>query len=184
MEGIDEQQINSQRADSIYRPPIMDASILKYRLDTGSTLDAIQVYLEGKIEYTSSDKKGNLELNTRRLSQPKANQEGIHGIMAFVRSIISAPVVMGNFVDLARYDSYIYETHISLATMVAVNAPSWEIKDEDMEPITDTIMLLIQPFLSRLIFNKERDSYMGTMQTAETVVQQSGGLFSAFRRRK
>ena len=163
---------------------MQEASILKYRLDTKSTLDNLQVYLEGKVDYGGMSQNGELLVETKKLSKAKANQEGIHGIMAWVRSLISAPTVMGNFVDMNRYDTFIYEAHGSIATMLAVNAPDWEILDGDLEPICDTIMLLVQAFMSRLIQNKERESYMGNMQTMETVVQpQRGGIFSRFGRR-
>lgn len=183
MDG-EEQEASNTRANSVYRPQMVDASIMKYRLDTKPTLDAIQVYLEGSVEFSGVDESGNPQIMRHKLSEPRMSQEGIHSVMSKVRAIISAPVVQGNFVDMGRYDNYVKEANEAIAWALGVNATLWEIKDEDLEPICDTIMLLIQPFLSRLIFNKERDGYMGTMMTSETTVQkESGGLFSKLRRR-
>jgi len=184
-EGEQQQVPQQTNARSIFNAAV-DPSILKYRLDTSKTLDSIQVYLEGRTFYRDVDKDGNPYIAENRMSEPKANQEGIHSIMNFLRSTISSPVVQGNFVDTGRYDRWVYEAHGAITFMLAVNADDWAIRDEDLEPINDTIMLLLQAFASRLLFNKERDGYSATMQTQETVVQQQrgGSLLGMFRRGK
>lgn len=161
-----------------YRPQIQEATILKYRLDTEAVLSAIRTYLEGISKETvyAKDEKGQLKAYEQFVSNPKANPEGIHALMSFMQSCVNSPAVQGNFTTEGRYDFYIYEVNVSLVKMIVINCPAWEIADEDIEPICDFIMQLIIPFMSRLINNKERESYMGSLQSQETITKDRGGI--------
>lgn len=159
-----------------YRPQIQEATILKYRLDTATVLAAIQTYLEGKTTLFEKGEDGQLQAYVQEISAPKANAEGIHALMSFLQSVVNAPAVQGNFTTESRYDFFIYEVNVSLVKMVVINCPAWEIQDEDIEPICDFIMQLIIPFASRLIANKERESYMGSLQSQETITKDRGGI--------
>ena len=55
-----------------------------------------------------------------------------------------------------------------MAQIIEVNTPRWEIHDEDREMIMVTIMQTLKAFLSRLIENKERESYVPTIRSVET----------------
>ena len=48
------------------------------------------------------------------------------------------------------------------------NLYNWGIEEDNYGQICNTIMNLMQPFVSRLINNKERDSYAQSIRVAES----------------
>ena len=49
-----------------------------------------------------------------------------------------------------------------------INLERWEIDPDDYNVLIDNLMLMLIPFLSRLIKNKERESLTETVGTIET----------------
>ena len=96
----------------------------------------------------------------------KANDSGVQSILSYVTAIINPQVVQGNF-DTEQYQNYIYEIHVNITTNVVVNCYNWEIADEDIDNIVDFIMAVVQPFVSRLVENKERESYESSLKYGE-----------------
>jgi hypothetical protein len=130
------------------------------------------------------DKEGNIQTQLIITGLPKANDEGIRSMLNWIAGTINPSMVQGNFPIAGnegyspKYEAYIEEYHIELITMLVTNAPDWEILDNELDGITAFIMLMVIPFFSRLIGNKERDSYGETMRTIESqsLQSKSGGL--------
>jgi hypothetical protein len=55
-----------------------------------------------------------------------------------------------------------------LTKMIVINLYSWDVRTQDAESIIDFIMNLIEPFLSRLVDNKERESYASSLRVSES----------------
>jgi hypothetical protein len=71
----------------------------------------------------------------------------------------------------------------NLSCNIMINLDRWDIDENDYDHITDSIISSIQMFVSRLIDNKERDSYNATMRSVEnnTVDNGSKGIFGLMR---
>lgn len=145
----------------------VNANALRMRLDTNPLIERIEVFLRGSYNITVQNDQGLLVNQKVIVGEPKANDIGVQSIMNFVSSIINPHVVQGNF-DREMYEEYIRETNINLACNTVCNCTKWGIDDSDLKPIIDFIMGLIIPFTSRLINNKERESYTNTIKTMES----------------
>ena len=158
-----------------------DASALKVRLDTDYVLERVRICLSGEISSVVYDDKGKPYIQSRIIAKKMCNNDGMQWLQNYVENIINSQTVQGNF-TLEQYENYIAEVHDGLILNVMNNLNNWEISEDDYENIIDTIMNLVQPFISRLIDNKERGSYAETMAIKESnVIQQDigkKGLFS------
>jgi hypothetical protein len=135
------------------------ADVLQIRLNSDYVLKRIKIYLSGYIETGfHNPKTGEYEIKTEKLTDPKANAIGQQEILNLVENIVNPVTVQGNFKE-KHYYQYIKEAHLALAYDLMKNLYKWGIDEDDYEPIINKIMLLIQPFMSRLIDNKERESY-------------------------
>jgi hypothetical protein len=161
-----------------------DTSVLKVRLESETVLERVRIFLTGEISTVVYDDKGKPFINVRMIAEKKCNDEGTQWILNYVENIINPSTVQGNF-KFEQYETYIAECHDGLILNLMTNLTNWGINEDNYEAIIDTIMNLIQPFISRLIDNKERESYIATMQIREsnTIEQNNerGGLFSKFR---
>lgn len=133
-------------------------TFLQMRIDTSIVLDRIKEYLSGyRIVYVT-DKDGSTIPRKDKYGESLANDVGIGALMAMVEFRVNPQTVSGNF-DLDFYKKYLADTHRDLAWSVVQNSPAWGVKDENLRMIINTIMGMIIPFISRLVDNKERESY-------------------------
>lgn len=155
------------------------APSLKIRLDTSDLRENIEMYLKGEYIATVRDDTGRIFDVRQKTGNAKANDKGIHALLNFVTSIINPSVVQGNFPSdkegqSLMFNTYIEEVNINLITMIEVNLYEWEIFEEEVEEICDTIMQLVIPYMTRLIDNKERESYDNTMKHIESNTVKEG----------
>jgi len=161
-------------------------SALLIRLDTSKLLEDLEMYLTGQILVVSSI-DGQFVQKREQKAKPKANPEGIHGILAWVQSCINNQIVQGNFCKYEDYERYIYHMRKDFATDLMLKVPEWDIDDTDYPFIIDFVMNMAETFLTRLIGNKERESYTQTMRVHESNTvskEDSGGIkiFGNYRR--
>lgn len=154
------------------------SSVLKVRLDTAPILERIEIYLTGKIQTVVYDKDGKPYLKNKVISEPKANEQGIHWILNFVSNIINPATVQGNWLKEEMYYNYMFKIHSSLIYNLMKNMYVWGIKEYDYEPIIDTIMGIIEPFMTRPLGNKERESYGGLKVIESSTMEQKNRGFS------
>lgn len=156
------------------------ANILATRLDTKPILDQIESYLRGEMLYESVE--NGMPTYTRvTIGKPKCNQIGIQTIMAYAQSIINSAVVQGNI----KQDIWLqrnYWHRMELATAIVGNCEKFDIHDDDLNLLIDYVAFMIYFFTSRLIDNKERESYANYTQSQITQVRDnsSGGWLSGF----
>jgi hypothetical protein len=154
------------------------ANILATRLDTKPILDQIESYLRGEM-IVETVENGMPAYNRVKIGDPKCNQLGIQTIMAYAQSIINSAVVQGNI----KQDIWLqrnYWHRMELATAIVGSSEKFEIDDDDLNLMIDKVAFLIYFFTSRLIDNKERESYANYTQSQVTQIRdtQSGGWLS------
>lgn len=142
-------------------------SALQIRLGTREIIEDIELFLRGAKVIVIDDGEGNIISKRVNMGFQKANDKGIQAVLNYVSMIINPQVVQGNF-NQEFYEYFIYEKNIELSEMLIDNLYNWDINEDDLNPITDTIMNMVIPFLSRTINNKERDSYANTIRTVES----------------
>lgn len=152
-------------------------SVIEIRLRTEEILQKIEDFLRAERPVIKETSSGPVVVK-EVFGRPKANDKGIQSILSFVTILFNPAVVQGNFEKL-DYTDFLMDTHESLATQMIVNLEEWGIVEEEYESIVDEIMFAIRPFISRLIDNKERESYSETLKSIENnTVQQRTGLFN------
>lgn len=165
------------------------AQAIQIRLgETDALIDQLEIFLSAsRINYVT-DENGEIKEIRTKMGERKANPEGIFSILAALRTIINPHVVQGNFImdnpsHSTTYEKYIRSKRIELTRMMMINQYKWEIRDKDMGSIIDTLMSVIEPFMSRLMDNKERESYESTMRHVETNnTRDQGGPLNIFKR--
>lgn len=155
----------------------VNESSLQIRLDTSKLIEDIQMYLEGK-EWVI-ETKNNQNVPVKKLiaeCKPKANSEGVNGLMFRIKSLMNQATVMGNFTE-DLFKNRLSEMRKSLARDLVINMQAWGINENDLFLICDGIMDTMWAFMSRLINNEERKSLSPgsrVEQTGET--KYPGGL--------
>lgn len=164
------------QADNIIKSsfcnPSSDPNILKLRLDTSDLLERIEFFLRGCRDFYSKNETGEIVQKKILSGKPKANEDGVQALLNWLSATINACVVQGYFPEdkagVSRaYDRYIMEYHLALTEMIIKNIYEWDIKDFEIDGVISFIMLLVQPFFSRLIGNRERESYSQSLRSEE-----------------
>jgi len=156
----------------------VNSTALELRLQTDQIIERIDSFLRGSTTLTVQDAEGKITNKEIKTGTKLLNKVGVAHIVNYVSSIINSAVVQGNYSeDWYRFN--LEKTHKNLAFIIAVNTPTWEIIPTARHSIMSFIMEIVKPFLSRLIDNKERESYAQTIKSSENVTHnQQGGLFT------
>jgi len=155
---------------------VMNASALQIRLDTSKILEDFEQFLRGEYITLSTDYKTQQIIRRRiKVGRPKANDLGVQSLLNYLSLIINAQTVQGNFTE-EYYIDYLIKVHVDLISAVVENSHLWDIRTEDFNIIVDSMMNMIEPFMSRLLFNKERDSYGMQTRDSNTIVPQKKGI--------
>lgn len=172
----EEQEIQVQNFNN---EDFMNAGIMQLRLDPDPTLQKFQLLLTGQQIVIKQEQDGTYSEVAQQISKPKANEEGIHTIMFFVRNVVNTQTVQGNF-DEDRYNAYIVEAHSDFAELIFNNMDDFEMTTKAGNDICNAFTKIIIPYMSRTLHNKERDSYAQTNKTLETInnAKQKLGLFA------
>lgn len=156
------------------------ASALQVRLDSSQIIENVELFLRGTKLVVEQDPTTN-KITTKRLplGKAKANDIGVQSVLNWIQLILNPQIVQGNFpVDSpahsTMYEDYIYYARIDFTEMLIINCYDWEICDNDINVIVDSIMNAVEPFMTRLIDNKERESYDSTLRHVETSSTKEG----------
>ena len=155
---------------------------LQIRLNPTKIIQDLELFLRGSKTILTVDDEGNRIVKKISIGRRRANEIGIQAIVSFVTSIVNSQTVQGNYSE-ERYNEYVADARISITEAMVINVYEWELKEEEVELIIDTIMQLVEPFMSRPINNKERDSYSSSIRTVESNNiggGNQGGLLSKF----
>jgi hypothetical protein len=158
-----------------------DFYALNLRLNPDPLLARTEMYLRGaKIEYIETPQ--GIQGRKVNIGVPLANNFGVQQILNRIGSIINPQVVQGNFPSddtgySFEYEYYIREVRYSIAEFLFINLDNFEIDEAQYEGICDFIMDIVIPFMSRLIDNKERDSYGKVSETnSSNTVRAKNGI--------
>lgn len=146
------------------------ANVLAIRLNPEETLEKIELGLRG-IQYKESyDSKGNLKIKEIKVGEPLANDEGINEIMYFLRSIFDNQVVQGNLEGGDQYTEIVKNTHLDLNDKCFFFSEDLGINLRSHHTILTTIPRKAELYLTRLLKNKERESY-GNIEYRESRIE-------------
>lgn len=161
---------------------IQNYNLLQIRLDPSNLINEIKMFLNAEIEIVNTDAEGNFSRSIIEVGVPKANKQGIASILNWIQMVINPQVVQGNFPTdkhgkSEMYEMFIEEFQKDLGDMIYINMYDYDIKETEAQSIIDSIMNLIKPFMTRLINNKERESYGDTFkEIISQVPQKNKGL--------
>ena len=159
--------------------PSMDSNTLMFRLNTQPLMDDIEVFLRGQRIVMEEDKNGRIISMVKTIGKPLVNNEGVQGILSYISMIINPHTVQGNYKE-ERWENEVMNIRKELAYLLTLNTVKWNMNTYNRAIISDSIMNLIKPFMSRLIANKERESYGQTMQRVESSVVGRKGIVDSF----
>ena len=152
------------------------ASALQIRLDTDKLLQQIEMFLKGEQYGMRVLKNGDTVVEKQKISVRRCNEVGVQQLMAMISGVINPQVVQGNFSE-DQYSNFIYNFNLDILEVIHMNMYEWGISENDLIPIEMFVMNLVEPFMSRLIGNKERDSYGQSLKAIETnAVREKGGI--------
>jgi hypothetical protein len=159
----------------------VNPGVIQIRLDTSQIMIDFADSLRGEQVVAFYDTKTRTTDYKRvKVGERLVNEAGIQSLTMFLRKIVSSHGVQGNWTPV-YFENFICESDKNLSVNIMVNREKWEIDLSDYNNICDSIIALVQQFASRLIDNKERESYGSTIRTSESVVQQPAkGGFNLF----
>lgn len=168
------QQMQQQGSATLYsNQQYVNEGVVKLRIDAAPTLEKIQTYLKGKVTTYYRDQDGRLCKEDIQHGEPKVNDEGFQDLMNFMENILNPMTVQGNF-DQERLSNYLKDCHDDLNKMIFCNAPAWAIKAKHQPTLTDSLMKFIEPYMTRLLNNLERESYAQTIKSSESSTVEQG----------
>jgi len=147
---------------------------VEIRLNIQKLITSIEIFLRGGKTVFVYDENKKLQEEYIPSGIKKCNDLGVQTLLNWITGTVNAQVVQGNFIINTKtgksddYDNYIEEYNKELANLVILNIYDWDMNESDAEGVINFIMLLIIPFMTRLIDNKERESYYQTMRSVET----------------
>ena len=166
--------IEKENTTAFEQKQISDVNLLEIRLNTERLLEDIKMFLSGKIvTYYIDENTGRYEKKVENIAEPKANNVGIHELLYFIKGTVNEQTVQGNFTDEQRYEQYVYLFHIQLLEHIWNNMHNWGIQEDNLGVICTQIMNTVELFVTRLLFNKERESYGGLRYVESNTVQQN-----------
>jgi hypothetical protein len=147
---------------------------IEIRLDTQKLIEKIEIFLRGGKTIYVYDKDEKLHKEYIESGIKKCNDLGVQTLLNWITGTINAQIVQGNFMlnkktgESDIYNDYIEEYNKELASQVILNLYDWDMSESDAEGVINFIMLVIIPFMTRLIDNKERESYGQSMRSVES----------------
>jgi len=153
---------------------VTNPSFIEARIDTQSVVSKIKNYLAGYTKFTTPEG----EEKVIKIGESLCNDQGVYGIISAIEMRVNSQTVQGNFMR-DDYEQYKFDTRRELVRSIVINAKRWDVRGSNIQKIVDDIMGLVIPFMSRLINNKERESYSQQFQSREVINQsEKGGVFN------
>lgn len=153
-----------QYQQGIYNTQQLDSNFLELRLQTSKVIKQAEDFLSAKRTYLVYDKAlQQTKESTKQIGKALANDEGINGLLHILSLRINPHSIQGNFTR-EQYNDFIEMTRKELTEEIVNNCDEWEIADNKLNVIINTFLSFITTVLSRLIDNKERDSFNNQMR--------------------
>jgi hypothetical protein len=166
----DQPQAGMSESSMYTQQPMGNYSAIQLRLDTLPYLQQIEEFLRGyKMTAVLNENTGQVDMvKSSKLGTAKANEVGVNNVMAFCTGVFNAQISQANFLDAEHYWKEVEQIHISFAKTLWINMENWGVKENDYPLVMDVVMNTVRIFLTRCLFNKERESLSTTVKTLET----------------
>ena len=172
---MEEQENQSIEAYNQSNDGYTTAGVIQIRLDTGPLLDQLEAFLRGSRQqgYTTNPQGATVPV-FQTIGRPKMNDIGVQSVMSWLTPLISPHTVQGNYPTINDLQEFLCRVEEDIYCYLMINIHEFGISHYEIDGIVDMIMNAAEPFLTRTIANKERDSYSNTM-THQSRVSQEGG---------
>mgnify|MGYP003131850287 CR=1 FL=1 len=168
---MSEEQENYQQYMMSNQNQLANSSFVQIRLDTKPLLNDIEVFLSAKRAVMETSEDGEFIERYEELGLPLANPEGITAILNIIRmSMMNEHIVQGNLMR-DEYIMLLVNARKELTDHIITNCYEWGIADSKLNMVIDTIMRFFKLFISRVINNEERKSYMQQFVSRESFTQ-------------
>lgn len=157
-------------------------NFIAMRIDTEPLMRKIEMFLNSTRTVLEQDVNGVWKERVIHFGEPLCNQEGVNGIMKIIEMIINPQNVQGNLKP-EMYNEQIFYARCEITSAIIRNCVDWNIQDNKLKMLIDTILRSVELYLTRLINNLERESYKGGFQSREVIMQGEkksgvlGGMF-------
>jgi len=152
------------------------AGVISLRLDTNPLLEQIEANLRGTKIIGYREVEGTFQPITASIGKAKLNESGVQSVMSWLTPLISPHTVQGNYKTIDDLNEYLCRLEIDLFSYLMINLHNFAINEYEIDGVTDMIINTCEPFFTRLIENKERESYGQTMVHRESRSTESGGF--------
>jgi len=160
---------------------INNTSFMMMRIDTSPLIKNLRKALGVNESVIVEDANGNYVEKWIKHGKPRANGEGIMQICNRVETILNQHTVQANLdKDRVQYCEFVARVREEITNVIVTKCYDWDIDDSDINDIIDSILDIVELFLTRSLDNKERESYSSQFQAKEVVTNQPsrGGLLS------
>jgi len=176
----------TEQLKSFYRQAVTNPAALSIRLETDRLLLDFENQIKGIRELITSDSGGNEILKVEQVGGVLANTEGIQNIMRIMKLIINPHTAQANFYRdgkgfSGKYEDFMYYTRIDIGFELVLNRYNWGIKSKNLKGIYDSMLRIIELFLTRPIGNQERILLGESFKSAESQIIQNKGGFSLWK---
>lgn len=160
-----------------------NAGVIQLRLDTGPLLDQLEAFFRGRRIIGYKEEHGAVIPVYGDVGKAKMNSIGVQSLMSWLTPLFSAHTVQGNFQTVEDLYEFLIRLEIDIASYVYMNRYDWDISILDQDGIIDMIVNTANAFYTRLLFNKERESYAATIKSIESSRSErdGGGLLGIFK---
>lgn len=146
--------------------------VIQLRLDTTQLIRDYELFLRGEQLIAETDKNGQTAIKKIVTGERLMNDKGVQCLLMTVSQTINSAGVQGNWKS-EYFEQFINEADKNLSCDLMTNLHKWNVSLTDYNVICNSFINLLQQFASRLIENKERESYMSTLRSDERVIQQA-----------
>ena len=150
---------------------VAQGSFMMSRLKTEPLIKGIRLFLQSTELVVYQNEDGSFTEKIIPKGKPLANDDGVMRICNLVSMVVNSHNVQGNLKS-DHYWFILERIRKEIAEHVVINCYEWQVRDEDLNQVINSIMHLIELFLTRTVDNKERESYMASVRTNETIREQ------------
>lgn len=148
------------------QPQNMDDNTFRQRNDPAPLIQKFRLHLMNAYileEHRENEDTGETitvkKFKFRKNTTPMANKEGVEGIINYLTTIINNHIVQGHLPTIDEFKDAMKNISKDLLTHFYDKQNDWGISDSNVDVLAVESVNMIYLFLSRTLFNKERESY-------------------------
>ena len=158
-----------------------NAGVIQLRLDTNQLLEQLESYLKGTKIIGYQEVNGAIRPIESTTGKAKMNSLGVQSVMSWLTPLLSPHTVQGNYKDVNDLQNFLCRLEIDLFSYLMINIHEFNINEYEIDGVVDMIINTAEPFFTRLLENKERESYGQSMVHRESRSAETKDGFKIFR---